>query len=278
MIKIVVDSGCDLTSDMKSQKNIHIEVVPLTLQVDEQQFIDDEHLDVNHYLDEMEKSAHVPKTAAPSPERYIEKYKGEESVFAVTLSSKLSGSYNSAMVAREISIEGSEGKFVHVFDSLSASIGETLIALKIKEHADLNLSDLAIVDSINDFISKMKTYFVLEKFDTIVKTGRMKPYVAKLASLLSVKPICGASDGNMALIGKARGYNKAVAKLISIMQEEGYDFENKILGISHVQCLDKAVAFKDEVMKKIKFKDVIILEASGLCSTYANRGGLIIAF
>ncbi len=274
--KIIVDSGCELTDDMKSSETF--DSVPLNLQVEEKQFIDDTSLNINEYLECMSKSSLLPKTAAPSPEKYFDKYKGADNIFVVTLSSHLSGSYNSAVLAKDLYLEEFSNKFIHVFDSFSASIGETLIALKIDEIIHLNTSTDELIKTVQKHIDGMKTYFILERFDNLVKTGRLNPYVAKIAAMLSFKPICGANNGKTVFIDKARGYKKTVDKFIDIILKEGSDFENKILGISHVSCLEKAIDLKEEILKKIKFKDVIIVEARGLSSTYADRGGLIIAF
>jgi DegV family protein with EDD domain len=169
-------------------------------------------------------------------------------------------------------------KFIHVFDSLTASIGEGMIALKISELAKKGLSNLEIIENVNQFIKSMGTYFLLDKFDNLVKTGRINPYVAKIASLLNIKPICGAGeDGQIKLFDKARGYNRAVKRLIEIIRENTPDIENRIVGISHVKCYEKAVTFKEELMKVLRVKDVFITEAKGLITIYGNRGGFVVS-
>lgn len=278
MIKIIADSGCDFTEDMRNQKNINIEQVPLNLQIDKKQYIDNLNLDTKKFIDDMLNFKGVPKTAAPSPELYMEKFKGAESNFVVTLSSQLSGSYNSAEIAKNMYLEENKDKFIHIIDSMSASAGETLICLKINEMIKLNYDENKIKEKIADFVSEMNTYFILERYDNLIKTGRLNPYVAKIASLLSIIPICGADNGKTVLKGQARGNKKAFSKLIEMMQKEGKDFENKTLTITHVNCLEKAMELKNEILKKISFKDIIMSQASGLCSTYADNHGLIIAF
>jgi len=119
----------------------------------------------------------------------------------------------------------------------------------------------------------------LEKFDSLVKSGRINPAVAKIASMLSIKPICmGTREGVIAMTAKAKGFKKAIEKLIEIIIEDKLDFENRILAISHVKCVEKAVYFKDEISKKIKFKNIIIVEARGVIATYANALGIVVAF
>jgi DegV family protein with EDD domain len=207
----------------------------------------------------------------------VEKYKGDDNIFVVTLSSKLSATYQNAVMAKKIYLEEYGKKFIHIFDSLSASIGEGLIAMKIIENAKRGLSNLEIVENVNNFIKNMRTYFLIDKFDALVKSGRMNPYVAKLASMLNIKPICGEKDGEIIMIEKARGYNKAVKRLIEIIKENAPDIENRIVGISHTICYEKAAAFKDELLKAFRVKDVIITEARGLVASYANKGGFVVS-
>ncbi|MCL2852112.1 MAG: DegV family protein [Defluviitaleaceae bacterium] len=278
MIKIVVDSGCELPPELKNTPEPGVEVAPLTLQLGENVYIDDENLNVDEYILAMENYSGAPKTAAPAPQSFLDRFADKDSVFMVTLSSKLSGTYNSAMTAKNIYLEEGKARFAHVFDSLSASVAEYLIVEKILESSREKLNNEEIVTSVNNFISNMKTYFVLDKYDNLVKTGRVKPYIAQIASLLSIKPVCKALDGEIAMVDKARGTAKAITKLVDIVCKEGIDFENKILAISHVKALEKATKLKEEVTKRVNFKKIVILECRGLCSTYASRGGLILSF
>ncbi len=275
-MKIIVDSGCDLTNEMKADKNIIS--VPLNLIIDGKNYVDDQNLDTEKFLAEMENSPNPCKTSAPSPELFMNAYQGDEDIFVVTLTSKLSGSYNSAQVAKQMYFDEIKEKFIHVFDSLSAAAGETLIALKVNELIKLNFTKEKIVEKVNEFINGMNTFFIIEKFDNFVKNGRMNSYVAKIASLLSITPICKGENGKIAIADKARGYNRAAEKLINLIAKNIKEPEKKILGITHVKCLEKALKFKDDILKKIKFKDIVIMEATGLCSAYANRNGIIVAY
>lgn len=276
-IKIVADSSCDLTDDMKQE--INIEIAPLILSLGGKDFVDNENLDVRQYVKEMGECATSPKTACPSPDDYMKRYEGpEDSVFVVTLSSQLSGSFNSAELAKNMFLETVGNKFVHVFDSLSASAGETVIARKIHELSKLNLSNVEIVDTITKYIKEMKTFFLLESLEHLAKAGRLNPIVAKVASVLAIKPIMCGDNGNIKLVEKVRGYKKAFNRLVETIGEKGRDLEEKVLGIAHCNCLERAVQFKEEVMKRYNFKDIIIVEMRGLSSTYADDGGIVIAF
>jgi DegV family protein with EDD domain len=248
------------------------------LHIEDKVFVDDENLNVDEFLEHMEASPVGAKSAAPSPNSFIEKFIGDESVFVVTVSSKISGTYQNAVAAQRMYLEEYGKKFIHVFDSMSASIGEGIIALKIAEFAKKGLSNIEIVEHVNNFIKNMGTYFLLDKFDNLVKNGRISPYIAKFASLLNIKPICGADgNGQIKLFDKARGYNKAAKRLIEIIKENTPDIENRIVGISHVKCYEKALAFKEELMKVLRVKDVFITEAKGLITIYASRGGFVVS-
>lgn len=276
-IKIIVDSCCDVNSEMKEAMNL--ELVPLVLSLEDKNYIDDESLNIKQYINDMAECKTPPKTACPSPETYMNKYKGKEHTFVVTLSSALSGSYNSAVLAKNIFLEEVGNKFIHVFDSLSASAGETIIALKIQELAKLNISESEIVDKVSKYIKEMKTFFLLESLDHLVKNGRINPIVAKIASMLSIKPIMGGDEtGNIKVVDKIRGYKKALIRLAEIIGEEGKNLEEKVLGIAYCNCCERALEFKEEVLKRYKFKDIILMEMGGVSTTYADDGGIVIAF
>jgi len=279
MIKIIVDSGCDIPQELLEDGDVKIDVVPLNLQIEDKSYVDDEDLDVDSYLQTMTESKGTAHTSAPSPNSFLSKFIGEESIFAVTLSSALSGTYNSAMMAKQMYLDDIGQKFIHVFDSLSASVGETIIALKIREFAKNNIPEMEIVESVNKYIGSIRTFFILDRFDNLVKTGRINPTVAKLASLLSIKPICkGTKEGALALAGKAKGFKKAISSLITLILEEKLDFENRTLAISHVKCIEKAIYFKEQIIKKINFKEILIVEARGVIVTYAHNAGIVIAY
>ena len=274
---IVVDSGCDVTGDIINSDVCSITHIPLNLQIEDTVYLDDENLDLDEYLKHMESSSIAVKTSAPSPNLFFEQFKKGENVFVVTLSSKLSATYQSAMSAKDMYLEECGKKFIHVFDSLTAAIGEGVIAMKISELANKGISATEIVEQVNNYIKGMNTYFILDKFDNLVKTGRIKPYVAKIASVLNIKPICGAFEGEIKMLDKARGYNKALSKMIQLIKDNTPDIENRIIGITHVKAYEKAVALKEELMKHLKAKDILIQECHGVTTTYANRGGVIVA-
>ena len=275
-IKIVADSCCDVNPEVL--KETKLELVPLTIEVNGKRYRDDSELDIDNLIREMKESDQAPKTSCPSPQDFIEAYKGEESVFVVTISSKLSGTYRSAMLAKELFLEEVGNKFIHVFDSFSGSVGETLVSLKISELVHKGLKEMEIVEKVNDYIKEMKTFFTIKSLDNLVKAGRVSHLAAKVSSMLSVRLIMAEKNGEIQLHEKVIGAKRVFKRLVEVIGEQGQNLEEKILGIAHCNCLDKAFAFKEEVLKRYNFKDVIIVKTGGISSVYAGEGGLVIAF
>lgn len=275
--KIVADSSCDLNKELRERLNI--DLVPLTIEIDGKRYSDDKNLNLDRMMEEMKESKDCPRTSCPSPQDFIEGFKGEEDIFAVTISSALSGTYNSAVLAKDLMLDEVMGKFIYVFDTLSASVGETLVSMKILEVAKNNYDKLQVVEKVNEYIKEMKTYFVLDSLDNLIKAGRMNLLKGKVASLLSIKPILkGNENGEIEKVDSVRGKKKAMKRLVEVIGEYGEKLEEKVLGIGHCRCFEKAVKLKKEIMKRYDFKEIVIVEMGGLSSVYANQGGIVIAF
>ena len=276
-IQILADSCCDLNKEL--QNKYDIQIVPLKIYANGNEFIDDENLDRSALINSMKKDDDSPNTASPSPQSFIEKFKEEDSSFVVTLSSKLSGSYQNANLAKSMFLEEVNDKFVHIFDSLSASAGETIISIKIGELIQKDLDKQSIIEKVNDYIDEMKTMFVLDSLDNLIKAGRLNKVKGKLASFFNIKPIMGSNGkGEIKLLDKTRGSKRALNKLVKLIGEKGEEFEEKILGIAHCNALEKAEKLKKNIEEKYNFKDIIIVETGGISTVYANEGGIVIAF
>ena len=277
-MKIIVDSCCDSDDFILSKAGMELHYIPFSLLLDDEHVIDDESFEINGYIEKMRKAASV-KTAAPSPELYLNAMRHDGDSFVICISSPLSASYANAMIAKDMyEEEGGTGK-VHVFDSRSASAGPILIALKINELAKAGVSFGEITETVQKYIDSMSTYFVLERYDNLVKNGRISATVAKVASMLNVRPVCAEVDGKLAMVDKAMGTNKAIAKIVKrVTEDKKVKFEERTLAIGHVRCKEKAEQFRDEVLKHAKFKDVVIVPSRGLCTTYADDGGVIVSY
>ena len=275
--RIVVDSCGEFTEDMK--KNPHFAHAALRLSIDGEQFVDDETFDRLDFLAKMKESPNCPKSSCPSPEVYRAAFDcGAEHLYAITLSAELSGSYNSAVLGMNLFLENHPDAKVHVFNSCSASVGETLIAKKIAEYEEAGLDFEAIIEKVDDFILHMHTYFVLESLDNLRKNGRLSAVKALVATALNIKPVMGATDqGVIIQLGQARGMQKALRLMAETITAELEHPEEKVLGLVHCNNPERAEYVKQELMKLVKVKDIIVLESSGVSTLYAAQGGIIIA-
>ncbi len=278
MYKIIGDSCLDLNEE--EAKDPHFFRVPLTIQIDEYHILDDQHFDQADMLKKMADSPHCPKSACPSPEAYLSAYEAAEAdmIFVITLSHNLSGSFNSARLAKELYDEKSANKGkVYVFSSESASSGETALAFFIRDLAEKGENFDTIVYKAQAFRDHMKTYFVLETLETLRKNGRLTGLQAFVASALNIKPVMGAHKGNIVKLDQARGTQKALQKMISLIVQEAGAAEEKRLVIAHCNCPERAKYVRDELLRKVKVKEVYITNTAGISTMYANDGGVIIA-
>lgn len=274
---IVADSCCELTADMKKSGNI--EIAPLTLEVGGESILDDETFDQKYFLKRVAECPECPKSACPSPDYFRKSFlNGAERCYAVTLSAQLSGSYNSAVLGANLAQEENEDLKIHVFNSRSASIGETLIVKKIVECEEAGMSFERVVETVELYISTQNTYFVLENLETLRKNGRLSKTKALVASALKIKPVMGAtSEGDIVQLDQARGINKALMKMVDAIVNDAQHVENKTLAISHCNCPERAEMVKEALLERLAVQDVFVLDTQGVSSMYANDGGIIIA-
>lgn len=260
------------------KKDERIISAPLTLQVDEHMIIDDDTFDQADFLRRVSQSPHCPKSACPSPEYYKEAFnRAGKRAYAVTLSANLSGSYNSAVLARELLLEERPDMQIHVFDSCSASIGETLITHKIQECETAGMEFTALVTEVEAYIASQNTYFVLENLETLRKNGRLSNIKALAASVLKIRPVMGSTpEGTIVQLGQARGTNKALAKMVDHVVAAVKESQDKILAVSHCNCPERGAMVRDAILSRIAVKDTILLDTAGVSSMYANDGGVIV--
>lgn len=273
--KIVVDSCCELPEEYLQDPRF--EIVPLGLEVGDYRIQDDESFDQAEFLKKVAESPQCPRSACPSPEKFREAYCTEaEHVYAITLSSHLSGSYNSAVLGMNLYREKYGKKQIHVVDSESASCGETQIVKKLVELEERGLPFEEIVKRIEEFRSNMHTYFVLDNLETLRKNGRLTGVKALVASTLSIKPIMAGDKGNIVQRGQSIGMKKALRRMAEIILEEVGDPQHRTLMITHCNAPDRAETIKKLLTDKVQFRDCLIMDTRGVSSMYANDGGVIV--
>lgn len=275
--KIVIDSCGEFLEQWKTDDRF--ESVPLVLTVGGENIVDDETFDQAEFLKKVAACEECPKSACPSPERYMKAFECDaERIYAITLSSELSGSYNSAVLGKNLLLEEHPEKKIHVFNSRSASVGETLIAMKIEECEKAGLAFDEVVRTVEEYISGQNTFFVLENLDTLRKNGRLSGVKALVATALKIKPVMGSTDeGTICQLDQARGMNKALVKMMEHIVSKTSDGEKKALAICHCNCPERAEMFKEAIAEKMNPAQIIVLNTAGVSTMYANDGGIIVA-
>ena len=275
--KIAIDSCGELLDEWKNDERI--ESIPLTLTVGGENIIDDATFDQKDFLKKVADCPECPKSACPSPERYMKAYECEaEHIYAVTLSAELSGSYNSAILGKNLFLEEQPEKKVHVFNSKSASGGQSLIAMKIVECEEKGLSFEKIIETVDKYIEEMSTFFVLENLETLRNNGRLGRVKALVASALKIKPVMGATpEGTICQLDQARGMNKAIVKMVDHIGEKGINIPEKTVAITHCNCPESAKMLEEAIREKLHPAKIVVMDTAGVSSMYANDGGVIVA-
>jgi len=275
---IVVDSGCDMTGLNPAVMNeIDFTRVPLKLDIGDKVFIDDFDLNIEGFMKEM--SAYKGKTgsAAPSPHDWVKAYEKSEYVFALTITGTLSGSYASAKTGLDLFKEQYPDRKIHLIDSKSTGPEMTLIVKKLTEYMSQDMSFEEIVKNIDEYCKSTHLLFVLKSLDNLVKNGRVSKLKGSLAGILGIKILGVASnEGTLELLQKCRGKMTVYDKLIEEMLTRQYSGGRVV--IAHCFALDIAEYIASNIKKKFPNCDIEIMNTSGLCSYYAEQGGILIGF
>ena len=274
---IVCDSCTDLTEE--DLKKGCYTLVPLTLLEDGEEIIDDETFDQADFLAKVAASKESVKSACPAPESYMEAYSKADDIYVVTLSAELSGSYNSAVLGKNLYEEENGTKNIHVVNSRGAATTQVLIARKLNEYASQGMPFEEVVDKIEEYTTSLRTYFVLETLEVLRKNGRLSRLSATIAGALNIKPVMiGTRDGVIQKAAQARGMKKALAKMVEHMGSEGRDLTRRQFVISHCNCYERAVYVKELIKKHLHAEDVDIVDTKGVSSLYACDGGIIVSY
>ncbi len=276
--KIIIDSCGELTENLKTDG--HFQNVPLTMSVDGKDFVDDETFDQADFLKSVAESPNVPKSSCPSPDSYLRAFEETDAkrIYVITLSAELSGSYNSACLAKQMYEEEHDDKQIIVINSKSASIGQTLIGMMIHRYEKMGEAYESVCERVQKYRDDMKTFFVLENLDTLRKNGRMSRVKFLAANALNIKPVMGSTDeGSICMLDQARGINKALDRMVQKIMEKVGDAKDLTIAISHCNCLERAQALKEKIEATGRFKEVILVNTRGCSTMYANQGGIIVA-
>lgn len=275
--KIVADSGCDYRTIENLAVDTLFESVPLTIQVGNEIFIDNAQLNIDNMMKKMYATSSASKSACPSPDDYMKAFDGASNIFVVTITGTLSGSHNSAQVAKKLYLEEHPDVNIHIIDTLSAGGENDLIIKKLNFLIGQGLSYEEVVTEITAYQTKTKLLFVLAKVDNLVKNGRLSKLVGAVVGLLNIRMVGEASqDGKLELLQKARGAKKSLIAAFDELIKAGYAGGQII--IAHRNNLKFCQQFSEMVREKFPQAVIEVIPTSGLCSFYAEENGLLIGY
>ena len=269
--KIVADSSCD----MWELNGVDFAVAPMTISTDNKHYVDNQELDVHLMSEELAKYKGVSHTACPSVGSWLDCYEGYDEVFVVTLTGAMSGTYNSAMTAKGIYEEENENVKVHVFDSLSTGPEMRLLIEKLKEMIEEDLPFEEIVEKGQDYLNHSRLFFALKSLHNFAMNGRVSKTVASAIGVLNISIFATASEeGTIQQISKCRGEKKVVKSMIKHLENAGY--HGGKVRISHADNLKLAHSVRDKILELYPHADIIVYPMGGLCTYYAEKGGLLV--
>jgi len=271
-MKIVADSSANLITVADGS----FVSVPLTLRTDEREFVDNEALDIKEMTDYLADYKGKSGSACPSSQDWLEAFGDAEEVYAVAITSNLSGSFNALRIAKEEYEEEHPDRKVCIIDSLSAGPELKLIIKKIQELKAEGKTFEEVSETISKYQEKTHLIFCLKSLTNLANNGRVSPAVAKIAGVLNILVVGIAQEGVLEQKEKARGEKKAMAAIQKIMNELNYD-GGKVI-IDHCFNEKDANKLKELILAAYPNADVRLAETRGLCSFYAEVGGLMIGF
>ncbi|MBQ1466542.1 MAG: DegV family protein [Eubacteriaceae bacterium] len=274
---IISDSSIDLFEPENKPENVDFFTVPFTINVDGVDYVDDEDLDTSVLLEAMKATKKGSSSACPSPGAWHELFSREGNVIALTITSGLSGSYNSAMAARAMVHEEEPEKNIEVIDSRSTGSEIILILRKLCSLISEGLDFDEVMSRVREYTKTTYTSFVLSSFDNLVKNGRMSRITGFIAHTMGLVGIGIASpEGTIDIKGVARGRKKAINVVLEDMKHRAVHVHEVI--IDHCMNPEFAAMVRDAILEIWADAHIKLFRTRGLCSYYAEYGGLIIGY
>ena len=277
---IVSDSSCDFLPKFFSSDIINFESVPLRIQVGDQEFIDNADMDVPVMLAAMANEKTAASTSCPSPAAFARAYEKGEKTLCFTISANLSGTYNAAVMGKELLLYEHPEKQVCIIDSKATAGAMILLIRKTKELIEANpeIDFEELCGTLRIYQASLRTCFTLENFDNLIKNGRMRPLVGTLLHTLGIHVIADATpQGTIRVVDKARGEAKTYRAIAALMKDSK-DCAGAEVVICHCENMTGAIKLKEQILKDLPVKSVEIFSCRGLTSFYAMEKGLIIGY
>ena len=277
---IVSDSSCDMRTSDFSSETVRFQLVPLRIQVGEREFMDNDALSVPEMLAAMSQVSSAASSACPSPGDFARAFEGGDCTICFTISANLSGTYNAAVMARDMVLEEYPEKKICIIDSKATAGAMILMIRKTKELIEANpqIDFETLCGLLRIYQASLRTCFTLECFDNLIKNGRMRPLVGTLLHSLGIHVTAVATpQGTIQVVGKARGEMKTYKAMAGIMRESK-DCTGAEVVISHCENATGAQKLKEQILAELPVKSVDIVSCRGLTSFYAMEKGLIIGY
>lgn len=275
MLRIVTDSSSDLPKELIEKHRI--EVVPLKVLVGGREYTEGVDITPQEFYQKMLASSTLPKTSQPAPASFAQAFsklsaQGDR-ILCLTISSKLSGTYQSACTGNDLS-----GNKAVVFDTLAGSLGHGLQLLKAAKWSAQGCSLEDIVKGLEAFQKEMSILILLDTLENIVKGGRLSKFQGSLAKVLNIKVLLEGVEGAVELKRKVRGRKRFLDYVIKVIGQKQRDFEELTFAITHVDNLEDAEFLKEAILKNYRPKGVIINAMGPTMATYAGKNGMIVSF
>ena len=275
MIKIITDSSADLPKEFIQKYDITI--VPLTVTINEHDYLETVDITPQAFFKQMFSIEELPKTSQPSPSAFAEvfsKFESDADLLCLTISSGLSGTYQSANIGKELSHSN-----VTVFDTLAGSLGHGMQVIRAAELSEQGYSIEEIVSDLTNYRDQMNILVLLNTLENIVKGGRLSKFQGTLAKILNIKVILErVQGGKVEILEKIRGKKRFQKRVLEIIKERGTDYSHITFGITHTGNEEDAEAIKQEIIQQFHPKDVIVNYMGATMGTYAGKDGMIISF
>lgn len=271
--KIVSDSS----SNLFTQRKIPFSNIPMKIRTDVMEYVDDSNLDTEAMMADMLKYKGKSGTACPSIGEWLDAFGDADVAFGVTITSNLSGSYNSAMDAKKLFEENYPEKKIHIVDTLTAGPEQDLCVEKLEELMLQGKSFEEIREEISQYIKSTHLLFYLESLKNLANNGRVSPVVATMAGILGIRLVGKASNhGTLEPMHKCRGEKKALDTILAEMRSMGY--KGGKVRIGHSLNLNAAQTLEAAIRKEYPNADITIIKHSGLCCFYSEKGGVLVGF
>lgn len=277
--KIAADSSCDIRDGIEPLPGLAFDIVPLKIRVGVLEFVDDCRLDLADMKQALKGFDGPTSSACPSPDEWARAFEDADCSVAVTMTSALSGTFNSAVVGRRMALEKDPGKKILVLDTKSTGGQMVLLIKKLRELIAQNLPFEEVARQAVAYNRTLRLLFTLSTFDNLVKNGRMNKLVGIVASKLGIRIVAGASrEGKIEVLYKVRGQSRALDTLVAEMKRHKPDLGDGEVVVSHCNNLLGVRYLEEEIHKAFPNARVTVMETQGLTSYYAEETGILVAY